>query len=120
MRSFLAVIVATMTEISATPLKRQCPLRCQFLESSECDITLSAGQSACCGNAQALHCFIDGTQSVDDCNNNSFCELFTSGSIKDCRCGTDQVPTGTRSDATLLERRGYVYGWSNADLESMN
>jgi hypothetical protein len=90
MRFFLTIVVAAMTAISITLDKKQssCDLTCDFLLTSDCDVTLSRGQSACCGNGEALHCYEDGIQGVDSCDGDSFCEMFTSGSIRDCRCGT--------------------------------
>lgn len=86
MRSFLAVGVAGMTVISAISIKRQtCDQTCDFSEFG-CDITLSLSQSACCGAGMALHCYSDGTSAADECNNNSYCDIFSSGSINDCRC----------------------------------
>jgi hypothetical protein len=90
MRSFLAVAVAGMTAISATLLERQCvSLSCDF-EGSDCDITLDPGQSACCGNGQALHCFADGTQYIETCQGTTTCLLYIADgeSIRDCRCGS--------------------------------
>ena len=51
-----------------------------------CDITLSPGQSACCGSETALHCDYGGGLGVDECINDSTCEVFSSVSIHDCRC----------------------------------
>lgn len=84
MRLPIILNIATITFISAIPMKRQ---TCTF-PSSGCDITLEPNQSACCGDSSALHCYSDGTSSIQDCGILATCLLFSSGDIHDCRCGT--------------------------------